>query len=299
MDGILLVDKPSGITSHDVIDELRSLFGQRRIGHSGTLDPLATGLLVVMVGRATRLSQWLQADEKEYEGLIKFGVATDSLDADGRVVATRPCIVTDADLSAAAKSMVGRITQIPPMVSAIKVSGRKLYTLARLGVDVDRRPRHVTIHALELELEEPGEFPVARFKVRCSKGTYVRSLVADLATRVGCVAHLAALRRTAVGRFNIKDARTLDELRRLADEERLERAVLPMASSLLEMPGLRLDDAAAKAAGTGQPVPMSEGRKFNVGEIVRLLDAEGGLIGVARVIESAGQRLARPVAVFR
>lgn len=298
MDGILLVDKPSGITSHDVIDELRRLFEQRRIGHTGTLDPMATGLLVVMLGRATRLAPWLQADDKEYEGSIKFGVTTDTLDADGRVLAKRPCKLTQEQLKEAIKPLIGRITQVPPMVSALKISGQKLYTLARQGVEVERPPRDVEIYQLSAELIEPDDFPVARFRVRCSKGTYVRSLVADLADSLGCLAHLTALQRTQVGRFGVEQARTVDELRRLANQGQLESVVIPMSAALPQIPAFTVDAATARAVTSGQAVSVNGLAGLAEGADVRLLDDAGNLICVARVVDVAGRRRAKPVAVF-
>jgi tRNA pseudouridine55 synthase len=209
--GLLLIDKPRGVTSHDVVARVRKLLNEQRVGHAGTLDPMATGLLVLAVGPSTRLLRFAQSETKRYRGVVTFGVATDSLDADGAVVERRevPAFSTD-EVNDVAHRMLGRQQQTPPMVSALKIDGRRLHALAREGVVIERAPRDVTIEALSLEPSaRPGEWS---FDVTCSVGTYVRVLLADLAAHLNTIGHLSALRRTQSGDHRVDDAVTLDEL---------------------------------------------------------------------------------------
>jgi tRNA pseudouridine55 synthase len=212
IDGLLVVDKPAGWTSHDVVAKLRGATRQRRVGHAGTLDPDATGVLLVGLGRVTRLLRFLQETTKEYRGVVSFGVATTTLDAAGDEVARAEMPITEAEVRAAMLGFVGDIEQVPPMVSALKVDGRRLHELAREGKDVARAPRPVRIDRYQLESFTPGVFPGATVRVECSSGTYVRSLAADLGTALGGYAHLAALRRLRVGAFTLADATELDVL---------------------------------------------------------------------------------------
>ena len=213
IDGLLVVDKPAGWTSHDVVAKLRGATHQRRIGHAGTLDPDATGVLLVGLGRVTRLMRFLQETTKEYRGVVSFGVATDTLDAAGVEQERREMPALDgAAIEAALPRFRGDIEQIPPMVSALKVDGKRLHELARDGKDVDRKPRPVRIDRFDLETFEPGPFPSATVMVECSSGTYIRSLAADLGTALGGCAHLASLVRLRVGAFTLADATPLDVL---------------------------------------------------------------------------------------
>lgn len=205
--GVLLVDKPKDWTSHDVVNFVRR-FGLKKVGHCGTLDPQATGLLVLVIGRATKLSQRFSGQDKVYEGTLELGKETDSQDAEGKVIAEADWShVTNNDLRKVAEGFVGDIMQIPPMVSAIKKGGKKLYELARKGIEVERDPRPITIH--ELEWSE-FNLPFASFRTHCSKGTYVRTLCSDIGKKLGCGAYLTALRRTASGNFDIAGAFEMD-----------------------------------------------------------------------------------------
>ncbi|MFM7059573.1 MAG: tRNA pseudouridine(55) synthase TruB [Actinomycetes bacterium] len=210
VDGLVVVDKPAGWTSHDIVAKLRGVYGQRRIGHAGTLDPDATGVLLVGLGRATRLLRFLQESSKAYEGVVAFGVATDTLDAAGTVLERSPMPVSRSEVEAASVRFVGDILQVPPMVSALKVGGRRLHELAREGVEVERAPRPVHIGSLEITDFEPGPFPRAAISVTCSSGTYIRTLAADLGAALGGCAHLASLRRTRVGSFTLAEAHPLE-----------------------------------------------------------------------------------------
>ena len=268
MDGVLVCDKPAGMTSHDVVARVRRLAGQRRVGHGGTLDPPATGVLVLALGRATRLLPFLPTEPKRYLAEVAFGAETDTLDATGTVTATADAAgVGEAGLRDALAGFVGPQLQVPPMVSAIKVGGERLYAKARRGEQVDRVPRPIVISELELVGFTAGERPRATLEVTCSGGTYVRSLAADLGRALGTLAHLATLRRTAVGRFTERDAHTLAELEDFAGgprSENLAAAVLDPAAAMASTPTRALDgeEAAALANGralepTGRPGPVA------------------------------------------
>ena len=224
LDGAILVDKPSGPTSHDVVDAIRRRFGIKKVGHCGTLDPNATGLLIIVLGRGTKLSERLMGDDKVYEGTLKFGEATDSYDSDGEITSTGAVpSLTLEQLNEAAAAFVGDQMQMPPMVSAIKKDGVPLYKLARKGIEVAREPRLIHIYNFRFTNYEP---PLGQFKVACTKGTYVRSMAHDLGQKLGCGAHLAALRRSVSGKFDVAEATKLDDLLNLTTAE-LEKRVIP------------------------------------------------------------------------
>ncbi len=208
-DGLVVVDKPAGWTSHDVVGKCRKIYGQRRVGHAGTLDPDATGVLLVGLGRVTRLLRYLQDDTKVYRGRVVFGVATDTLDAAGAVLERAEMHLTREQVALASRAFVGEIDQVPPMVSAIKVGGRKLYEMARAGEEIERKPRRVRIDEFVIEEFEPGAYPEAVVRIACSSGTYIRSLAADLGTALGGCAHLGTLRRLRVGSFTLDEAHPL------------------------------------------------------------------------------------------
>ncbi|MEN9595048.1 MAG: hypothetical protein RLY23_1531 [Actinomycetota bacterium] len=210
MDGLVVVDKPSGWTSHDVVARMRRIFGQKRVGHAGTLDPDATGILLVGLGRATRLLKYVQETGKVYEGVVAFGIATDTLDAAGVELQREPMSFARADLESAKSRFIGDIEQIPPMVSAIKIGGKRLHELAREGIEVERPPRPVHISSIEISDFKDGPFPTAAITVACGSGTYIRTLAADLGTALGGYAHLQSLRRTFVGTFGLAEAHSLE-----------------------------------------------------------------------------------------
>src|SRR5678816_2268099 len=210
LDGAVLIDKPAGPTSHDIVDAIRRQFGLKKVGHCGTLDPNATGLLIIVLGRGTKLSERLMSDDKVYEGTIKLGEATDSYDSDGELTGSLPVPpLTLDELNKAGEEFVGDIMQTPPMVSAIKKDGVPLYKLARKGVEVERKPKLIHVYTYRFTSYEE---PLGRFRVACTKGTYVRSLVHELGEKAGCGAHLTALRRITSGRFDVADALPLDEV---------------------------------------------------------------------------------------
>lgn len=223
-DGALLVDKPQGPTSHDVVEYVRRHFGIKKVGHCGTLDPNATGLLILVLGRATRLSEKFMATDKVYAGTIKFGEATDSYDSDGDLVSALPVpLLTVDELNELTASFVGDHLQTPPMVSAIKKDGVPLYKLARKGIEVERKPRLVHVYYFKFSSYQE---PIGEFKVACTKGTYVRSLAHDLGQKIGCGAHLATLRRLASGSFDVADAMSLDQILSLSRSQ-LEHRIIP------------------------------------------------------------------------
>ena len=224
LDGALLIDKPCGPTSHDVVDVIRRKFGIKKVGHCGTLDPNATGLLIIVLGRGTKLSEKLMSDDKVYEGTMKFGEATDSYDSDGELTGSLPVPpLTLEELNKAGEEFVGDIMQTPPMVSAIKKDGVPLYKLARKGIEVAREPRLIHIYTFRFSKFEE---PLAEFRLACTKGTYVRSVAHELGQKLGCGAHLSKLRRVVSGKFDVADAKPLDEVLKLSARE-LEQRVIP------------------------------------------------------------------------
>ena len=224
LDGAILIDKPSGPTSHDVVDAIRRQFRIKKVGHCGTLDPNATGLLIIVLGRGTKLSERLMGDDKVYEGTMKFGEETNSYDADGELTGSSPVSPMTLDqLNAEAASFIGDQMQIPPMVSAIKKDGVPLYKLARQGIEVEREPR--LVHIYNFRFTEYVE-PLGTFKLACTKGTYVRSVAHDLGKKLGCGAHLATLRRSVSGKFDVAEATPLDAVLKLSPVE-LEKKVIP------------------------------------------------------------------------
>ena len=222
--GILVIDKPAGWTSQDVAAKLRGVFHERRVGHGGTLDPMATGVLPVFIGRATRAAEFAESAEKEYIAGLRLGTVTDTQDTSGNVIETRPVTVTRAEVQAALARFLGPIEQIPPMYSAIKINGQKLYELARKGKEVARKPRSITIHELEL-LEGGGADYVLR--VRCSKGTYVRTLCHDLGAALGCGGCMSSLRRTRAGSFTLQQALTMQQVLEFAAEHDPQQLLMP------------------------------------------------------------------------
>ena len=224
LDGALLVDKPAGVTSHDVVDAIRRHFGIKKVGHCGTLDPNATGLLIIVLGRGTKLSERLMGDDKVYEGTVKFGEATDSYDSDGELTDSLPVMpMTLEELNTEAATFIGDLMQTPPMVSAIKKNGVPLYKLARQGIEVEREAR--LIHVYKFRFTEYAE-PFGKFRVACTKGTYIRSLAHDLGRKLGCGGHLTTLRRTTSGKFDVTDALPVAEILQLSPGQ-LEKRVIP------------------------------------------------------------------------
>jgi len=282
-DGFVVVDKPAGWTSHDAVARCRKIFAQKRVGHAGTLDPDATGVLLVGLGRATRLLKFVGDLDKSYAGEVVLGTTTTTLDAAGEVTATFDMgDVTIDDVRAAAAKFVGEIDQIPPMVSAVQVGGQRLHALARRGVEVAREPRRVTVHALDVAgSPELGVFTV---DVVCSTGTYIRTLADDIGRALGGGAHLRNLRRRAIGRFTVDEAVSLDAL--------TPDAARPAAELLAHLPTVTADEADTEAVAHGRPL-LLQLDDLTV-EYVRVVDANGTLLAVYR---NAGDRLVADVVI--
>jgi len=287
VNGLLIIDKPAGITSHDVVGRVRHILHERRVGHTGTLDPFATGVLLVLVGRATRLAQFLSADDKEYDAIIRIGYATDTGDITGAPLSepTATSGWTEDLIEAAMATLRGEIEQTPPMYSAKKIAGRKLYELARRGEEVERKPIRVCIHQFEpirpggelIKDNRDGTFDFY-VHVRCSSGTYVRTLAEDFGKRLNVGAHLAELKRTSVGNFQLTDAITLDKLKSRFTEEALGTVLVPPDSALSHMPFVHLSDSDARKAQHGMEVEIKG--KWADGTTVRMCDESGELIAV-------------------
>lgn len=233
--GILIVDKPAGWTSQDVAAKLRGVFHEKRIGHGGTLDPMATGVLPIFIGRATRGVEFFESAEKEYIAGLRLGVVTNTQDTTGEILETNPVTATREDVLAALRQFTGEIEQIPPMYSAIKIGGKKLYELARRGVDVERKPRRITILDLELLDGDGTDYTV---RVRCSKGTYVRTLCYDIGRALGCGGCMSSLRRTKAGMFTLQQAITLPQLLEFAKEQDPQELLMPVDALFSQYPPL-------------------------------------------------------------
>ena len=223
--GILVIDKSAGWTSQDVAAKLRGVFHERRVGHGGTLDPMATGVLPIFIGRATRAAEFLESAEKEYVAGLRLGVVTDTQDTSGNLLETHPVAVTREEVQAALRQFLGPIEQIPPMYSAIKINGQKLYELARRGQEVERKPRSITIHELELLEGADADYLL---RVRCSKGTYVRTLCHDLGRALGCGGCMSSLRRTRAGSFTLSQAVTMQQVLNFAAEQAPQALLMPV-----------------------------------------------------------------------
>jgi tRNA pseudouridine55 synthase len=309
MHGVLVIDKPPGVTSHDVVDDLRRILHERRIGHTGTLDPFATGVLVILVGRATRLAQFLSGLEKEYEAVIRLGYATDTGDVTGKP------IKIDEDesrgvggwsaqqIEGALAKLRGNIDQMPPMYSAKKQSGRKLYELARRGEEVERPPLPVCIHAIEplnpaarglVKDNLDGTFDL-EVRVACSAGTYIRTLAEDFGKQLGIGAHVAELRRTRVGDFRIQGASTIADVKVSVGEEALGTIMIPNDVALSRLPFVDLSDDDVRRVQNGMPVQLGEGA-WSKGERVRIRDHNCALIAVGEFDAASG--LLRPSVVL-
>ncbi len=288
-DGFLLVDKEGGWTSHDVVAKCRGILSERKIGHAGTLDPMATGLLVLGVGRATRLLRYVQGGAKRYEARVAFGIATDTLDADGAILEREPMDFTPEELSAVAARFVGSISQVPPMVSAVKVGGERLYELARQGIDVEREARTVQIHEIEVVDVAPGPYPEAEIVVRCGSGTYIRTLADDLARALGGRAHLTALRRTAIGLHDVGRALTIEALDALDEPA---TALLSMADGLGELGSAVVDEDTASGVSNGVIFTAAAFGASEAGSF-RVLGEDGILLAVY----SSDGRSAKPEVV--
>ena len=268
--GIIIIDKPAGWTSMDVCAKLRGMFREKRVGHAGTLDPMATGVLPVFIGRATRAVEFAADSDKEYIAGIKLGVVTNTQDVTGEVLEERPAGVARDQLRAALEQFTGDIEQIPPMYSAIKINGKKLYELARKGKEVERRPRSVTIHALDVLDETPPEGTDYLLRVTCSKGTYVRTLCHDIGQTLGCGACMSSLRRVKAAGFTLADSVALEAVQAAVDEGRGAELLRPVDCCFAQIPALTLKSVQAEkkirngAALSARNIPDGEYRVYGM-----------------------------------
>ena len=282
INGILLLDKPIGMTSNAALQTVKRLFQARKAGHTGNLDPMASGLLPICLGEATKMSAFLLDADKRYEGVCKLGVRTNTADAEGAVIETRSVPVLDeAQVREVLARFTGRIEQVPPMHSAIKVNGQPLYKLAHQGLEIERKPRSVEVYELNLLRLERDELEL---DVLCSKGTYIRTLAEDIGAALGCGAHLSCLRRTLAGPFAIANAVSLAELQHLAEDglPALDELLLPMQSALAGWPALNLTENTAFYLRQGQPVLVP---KAPTSGWVRLFAGEDRFIGVGQILD--------------
>lgn len=290
--GVLLIDKEPGWTSHDVVARSRRLTGQRRIGHTGALDPMATGLLVLCLGRATRLVEYMMASEKAYEGEIALGQETDTDDAEGEPTASGEVPAGDLDLDAIARRFTGEIMQTPPAYSAVKVEGRRAYALAREGETPELRPRPVRVTSLSLERTAPDRL---RVDVHCGPGMYVRSLARDIGRDIGCGAHLASLRRTGSGPFAVRDAVPVEALGAFAGAGKLDEVVRPADEGVAESAAAILTASHAEQLRSGQ-LAWTRGGFLRPATLARLYGADGSFVGVGEVDEPGRVRALKVVA---
>ncbi len=274
--GFLVIDKPGGATSHDVVAAVRRASGVKKVGHAGTLDPMATGALVVGLGKVTRLIRFIQDQPKEYLATATFGVATDTLDAEGAILGREEMSLTFEELQTLAPRFVGEILQVPPMVSAVRHQGRRLYELARSGEVVDREARPVTVHSLEILGVGPGPYPEVEFRVVCGKGTYVRTLADDLAVSLGGRAHLSSLRRLRVGSLSVEDAVTIADLATWQDR------LLNPSQALCDLPEVRVGPETATGVRHGVRFVAAEAFADTGPGPYRVVDGHGELLAVYR-----------------
>ena len=282
MNGILLIDKSADWTSSDVVAKLRGVLHEKRIGHAGTLDPMATGLLVLFIGRATRACAFAEAEDKEYRAALRLGLATDTQDVTGRVLREADAsFVTEDALRSALRDFTGEIEQIPPMYSAIKQGGKKLYEIARRGGEVERRPRPITVHRLALTGRDGGDWLL---DIRCSKGTYVRTLCHDIGESLGCGGCMSALRRVRIGAFSVENAHTIPQVIAAAAEGRAEELLLPLDSLFAAFPALTVGAEAERRirCGNEAALPGTPDGSYRVygenGAFLALCRAEAGVV---------------------
>lgn len=292
MNGLLLIDKPEGPTSHDVVARLRRALREKRIGHGGTLDPMATGLLPILVGEGTKLAPFLLGLPKVYQATMRLGERTDTDDAEGRVVETRPVTASPAEVEGVLQGMQGRQLQRPPAFCALKEAGQPLYKRARRGECVEPEPREVEVYEME-PLDMDGA--EVSFRLSCSSGTYVRALARDAGERLGCGAHLVALRRLSVGPWRVEDALTLAELE--AEPERASGRLIGLREALRHLPELEVDQAQARRIRLGIPAAAELSPPEGVSGALRLTSA-GELVAVIEAQGGAGGRMLRTLRVF-
>lgn len=296
LNGIINIYKEAGFTSHDVVAKMRGICRQKKIGHTGTLDPQATGVLPVCLGSGTKLCDMLTDKDKEYEAELLLGVTTDTQDTTGQILSESPVTVSEEKVRETVLSFVGDYMQVPPMYSALKVDGKKLYELAREGKEIERKARPVKI--LEIEILDVS-LPVVKMRVACSKGTYIRTLCADIGEQLGCGGTMKSLVRTRVGSFSIRDAYTLSELEKIRDEERLPEILFPVESAFEECPQLHVKQEFQKLLDNGNsfyPSQTMENKSYEPGQWIKVYRADNRFMGVYAYIPE--KHWYKPVKMF-
>jgi tRNA pseudouridine55 synthase len=297
MYGVLNIDKPSGPTSHDIVAKIRKLLKEKRVGHSGTLDPLATGVLVVCVGKATRIVEYLVAQEKEYSAVMVLGRTTSTQDSAGEEISsTDASHITREMVEAVLPNFTGRIMQIPPMVSALKYEGKRLYELARKNIEVERQPREITIHKLEITNFTPGVNPSVGLDIICSSGTYIRTLCADIGESLGVGGYMENLVRTRVGRFDLRHAISLEELEHATNEGRIDEFMISMDDALPDFPVITVDSAQSVLVSRGGAVPST--LRGAEGQLIRVRSDKGELLAIGRLHPRGNASIITPEKVF-
>lgn len=282
MTGIILLDKPKDITSFGAVARVRRICGEKKCGHTGTLDPMATGVLTVMLGGATRFIELLPSHNKAYRASFRLGTVTDTLDITGKILETRQVNVTADEVKEKLKNFVGDIEQLPPMYSAVSVNGQRLYDLARQGIEVERKPRQVTVFSIDVlsANEETGEYEI---EVECSSGTYIRTLISDLGEALGCGAVMTDLRRTKANGFSIEKAVTLDQLEEAVNNGRISDLLISVDRALEEYPVIKVSEAQAKRFRNGGELSLERLKYPRMIGYFRIYDPDGNFIGIGEI----------------
>lgn len=282
MNGIIILDKPKGMTSFGAVARVRRLCGEKKCGHTGTLDPMATGVLTIMLGATTRFAELLPVSDKAYTASFRLGLVTDTLDITGKVIKTFPITANAEQVKEKLKNFVGEISQLPPMYSAVSVNGQRLYELARNGIEVERKPRNVTVYSARLlaENEEKGEYSL---HIECSAGTYIRSLVSDLGEALGCGAVLTELRRTKANGFSLENAVSLEELENAVKNGTISESVLPLDAAMDEYPQITVTAAQAKRFSNGGDLLLQRLRYPKTIGLFRIYDPENNFLGLGEI----------------
>ena len=280
--GVLVIDKPQGMTSHDVVGKVRRLYHTRKVGHTGTLDPMATGVLVILIGRAAKAAEYLTVHDKSYCATLRLGLTTDTEDVTGQILTASADIPAPERVMEVASTFAGEILQVPPMYSALKVNGQKLVDLARRGIEIERKARPVTVHSISCTPLESGDYAL---EVTCSAGTYIRTLCADIGKALGCGGVMAALRRTHTGEFSLEEAVTPEDLEVMSDEQRLA-LLRPVESLFADLPAVALPAFYEKLCRNGCEIYQKKiGVDHKIGTRVRLCDANGKFFALGEVRE--------------
>ena len=281
--GVIIINKPEGMTSHDVVNKMRRLFSTRKVGHTGTLDPMATGVLVILIGRAAKAAEYLSSDQKGYIATLRLGTTYDTEDITGTPLTTSDDIPTESTVFSVINNFVGDIMQVPPMYSALKVNGQKLCDLARKGVEIEREARPITVYSIEAKKSElPTDYTLS---VKCSAGTYIRTLCADIGSALGCGGAMATLCRTLAGGFSIEDAHTLEEIEALTLDERLS-LLIPTESLFYGIPDIKLPSFYEKLCRNGCEIYLNKLKlSLSLGQRIRLCSSSGEFFALGEIRE--------------